>query len=435
MKQSASVSPAAAGHPELDGAARPAEQRSAVAMSSPDIGAAEREAVAAVLESRWLSLGPYLEDFERSVADYVGTNFAVAVSSGTAGLHLALIGAGVRDGDLVVTTPFSFIASANPIVYEGGVPIFVDIDPVTLNIDTEQAAEAVEQLHSGGGHRWLPPALAPTQARWRRRPKAILPVHVFGQPAHMEPLLETARKYGLELIEDACEAIGSEYNGRKAGTFGASSVFAFYPNKQVTTGEGGIIVTDDPDKAALFRSLCNQGRDQFDAWLAHARLGYNYRLDELSAAVGLAQMRRVDALLERRARVADWYGQRLAGIDGIRLPHVAPETTRMSWFVYVIRLAAEINRDAVMSALAEIGIPARPYFPPIHLQPFYRSRFGYREGQFPVTEAVSRSTLALPFSGVMTEDEVDVVCEGLRSVLNRVSVRRKRARITGSANL
>lgn len=429
MTNSVSVPETPVGRSEPDEALHATESRSLVAMSSPDIGADERAAVAEVMESRWLSFGPFLEEFERSVADYVGTAHAVAVSSGTAGLHLALIGAGIRHGDLVITTPFSFIASANPILYEGGVPIFVDIDSETFNIDAEKAAEAIEDLQSGAGHHWLPPALAPTQARWRRRPKAIVPVHVFGQPADMEPLVEASREYGLELIEDACEAIGAEYRGSRAGTFGSASVFAFYPNKQVATGEGGMIVTNDADKAALFRSLRNQGRDQFDAWLAHSRLGHNYRLNELSAAVGAAQMRRIDGLLERRAQVADWYRQRLADIEGVRLPHIASATTRMSWFVYVIRMATEINRDAVMSALDEVGIPARPYFPPIHLQPFYRSRFGYREGQFPVTEAVSRSTLALPFSGVMSEDEVSLVCERLAAVLNRVSVRRRRNRV------
>jgi len=224
----------------------------------------------------------------------------------------------------------------------------------------------------------------------------------------------------LVIIEDACEAIGAEYKGRKAGTFGDAAVFAFYPNKQMTTGEGGMIVTNRDDWDGLLRSLRNQGRDIFDAWLNHTRLGYNYRMDEMSAALGLAQLGRIEELLAKRDRVAGWYNERLKEADGIRVPYIAPTTTRMSWFVYVIRLEPDINRDALMTMLDEKGIPSRPYFTPIHLQPFYRERFGYREGDFPVTEAVGRSTLALPFSSVMTQDQVDYVCQKLAEVLKRL---------------
>ena len=391
-----------------------------IPMSSPDITAAEIEAVKRVLQTPYLSIGPYIAEFEERFAAYVGTRYAVGVSSGTAGLHLCVIAAGIGEGNLVITTPFSFIASANVILYERAIPVFVDIDPLTLNINPEQVAEAVHDLSKGGraARRWLPPALR--ESRFRLRPpKALLPVHVFGQPADMDPLLEIARAYGLAVIEDACEAIGAEYKGRKAGTFGDAAVFAFYPNKQMTTGEGGMIVTDRDDWDALFRSLRNQGRDVQDAWLNHSRLGYNYRMDEMSAALGLAQLGRIEELLSKRERVAQWYNERLKDVESVQVPYVASTTTRMSWFVYVIRLAPEIGRNAVMAALEERGIPSRPYFTPIHLQPFYRERFGYREGDFPITESVARSTLALPFSSVMTEEQLEYVCEQLAGVLRQ----------------
>ncbi|MCS7039742.1 MAG: DegT/DnrJ/EryC1/StrS family aminotransferase, partial [Caldilineales bacterium] len=259
-----------------------------IPMSSPDLTDAERAAVAAVLTTPFLSIGPQIEAFERAFAAYVGTRHAVGVNSGTSGLHLAVIAAGVGEGDLVITTPFSFIASANCILYERGIPVFVDVDPVTGNLDPEQAIAAAEDLMTGSAaaRRWLPPALRESNARPGKL-KAILPVHAYGQPADMDPLLTVARHYGLAVIEDACEAIGAEYRHRRAGTLGDAAVFAFYPNKQMTTGEGGMIVTERDDWADLFRSLRNQGRDVFDAWLNHTRLGYNYRLDEMSAALGL----------------------------------------------------------------------------------------------------------------------------------------------------
>jgi dTDP-4-amino-4,6-dideoxygalactose transaminase len=247
--------------------------------------------------------------------------------------------------------------------------------------------------------------------------KAILPVHAFGQPADMDPILDVARQYDLAVIEDACEAVGAEYKGRKAGTLGDAAVFAFYPNKQMTTGEGGMIVTGREDWGTLFRSLRNQGRDVFDAWLNHTRLGYNYRLDEMSAALGLAQLGRIEELLGKREKVALWYNERLMDVEGVQIPHVAPTTSRMSWFVYVVRIAAGIDRDRVMDRLKERGIPSRPYFTPIHLQPFYARKFGYHRGHFPVTEEAGDTCLALPFSGVMPEEQVNYVCTVLREVL------------------
>jgi perosamine synthetase len=391
-----------------------------IPMSSPDITAAEIEAVNQVLQTPYLSIGPRIAEFEERFAAYVGTRHAVGVSSGTAGLHLCVIAAGISENDLVITTPFSFVASANVILYERAIPVFVDIDPKTLNIDPTLVAEAAHNLTRRQGDRG---ARRQGDKETRGRLKAILPVHTFGQPADMDPILEVAREYGLAVIEDACEALGAEYKARRIGTQYAirntqhATVFAFYPNKQITTGEGGMIVTDRDDWGALFRSLRNQGRDVHDAWLNHSRLGYNYRMDEMSAALGLAQLGRIEELLSKRERVAQWYNERLKDVEGVQIPYIAPTTTRMSWFVYVIRLAPEIDRNAVMAALEEGGIPSRPYFTPIHLQPFYRERFGYRAGDFPVTEEVARSTLALPFSGVMAEEQVEYVCRHLPAAI------------------
>lgn len=389
-----------------------------IQMSSPDLIDQDIQAVHDVLKTPYLSMGPRIDAFERAVAELAGTRHAIGVNSGTSGLHLAVLAAGVGEGDLVITTPFSFVASANCILYERAIPLFVDIDPLTLNIDPALACEAVEALMSGGpGARpWLPPALReshPVEGKLR----ALLPVDVFGQPADCDPIVEAAQRHELIVIEDACEAIGAEYKGRKAGALGDVAVFAFYPNKQMTTGEGGMIVTDRDDWDRLFRSLRNQGRDDSGTWLNHVRLGYNYRLDEMSAALGLAQIERLDALLEKREQVAQMYNERLSEIEGVSIPYIAPTTTRQSWFVYVIRLSPEIDRNAVMSNLHQQGIACRPYFSPIHLQPFYTERFGYQPGDFPVTEAVSRSTLALPFYTNLDETTIDVVCDGLRRAI------------------
>ena len=360
-------------------------------MSSPDITQAEIDAVIGVLNTRWLSLGPKIGEFEQAFADYVGTAHAIGVNSGTSGLHLAMIAAGVGPGDEVITPSFSFIASANCVLYERGKPVFVDIALDTGNIDPACIEAAITP-----------------------RTKAIIPVHAFGQPADMDPILEIAAQHNLMVIEDACEAIGAEYKERPAGTFGDAAVFAFYPNKQMTTGEGGMIVTDDDGWANLFRSLRNQGRDVFDAWLNHTRLGYNYRMDELSAALGLAQIGRVDELLAKRAQVAAWYNERIDAIPGIRKPFISATTTKMSWFVYVIRCDEGVSRNRLMEYLEQEGIPSRPYFTPIHLQPFYQRELGWKRGDLPNTEKAGDTFLALPFSGVMTEEQVDYVADKLR---------------------
>jgi len=390
-----------------------------IPMSSPDLTNAEIAAVVQVLQTPFLSIGPQITAFEQAAAAYVGVRHAVGVNSGTSGLHLCVIAAGIKEGDLVITSPFSFIASANCILYERAIPVFVDVDPYTGNMDPALVAEAVEALTNDQrpttSNRWLPPAIRNSQFAIRKL-KAILPVHAFGQPADMDPILAVAHQHHLAIIEDACEAIGAEYKGRKAGTLGHAAVFAFYPNKQMTTGEGGMIVTDNEEWAKLFRSLRNQGRDTFDAWLNHTRLGYNYRLDEMSAALGLVQMQRIEELLAKREQVARWYNQRLADVESVEPPYIAP-TTCMSWFVYVIRVKQPANRDEIMRRLAEVGIPSRPYFTPIHLQPFYRERFGYQRGDFPITEYLGDVCLALPFSGVMTETQVDQVCVALQRAL------------------
>jgi dTDP-4-amino-4,6-dideoxygalactose transaminase len=385
-------------------------------MSDADIGDEEVALVTEVLRSRALSCGPMLERFERGFAERIGARFAVAVSSGTAGLHLALIAAGVAEGDLVVTTPYSFVASANAVLYQRAIPVFVDIDPATLNIDPDQVQQAVQDLHAGdaGARRWLPRKISGRPGRVR----AIVPVHVFGQPAAMDPILSVARDRDLAVIEDACEAIAGEYRGRAVGTLGDASVFGFFPNKQMTTGEGGIVATGNAAWASLFRSLRNQGRDNEGAWLAYSRLGFNYRLDDMSAALGVAQLRRLGELLDKRGRVAAAYTERLS-IPGVTPLPIHSTTTRRSWFVYVVRFDPEIDRDAVMRELADAGIPSRPYFPSIHLQPFYREHFGFQAGDFPHAEAASRATLALPFHPNLSVDAVDFVAERLAEAVRQ----------------
>jgi perosamine synthetase len=382
-----------------------------ISMSAPDLTDAEREAVLEVLGTPRLSMGPQIEAFEEVVAHYVGARHAVAVSSGTGGLHLCVRAAGITDGDWVITTPFSFIASANVILYERATPVFVDVDSRTGNIDPEQAAQAAQDLMRGGSSaaRWLPRKGAQREGRL----KAILPVDVFGQPADYDTLNAVAEARDLVVIEDSCEALGARYKDRPAGMLGDAGVFAFYPNKQITTGEGGVIVTQNTAWADACRSLRNQGRAPEDTWLEHTNLGYNYRMDEMSAALGRVQMDRIAQLLEKRSRVADWYAERLAEISDVEAPNLSPDTTRVSWFVYVVRLAADVDRGAVVEQLAAEGIPSRPYFIPIHTQPYFVERFEYRSGDFPVTEDLGERSLALPFSSVMKEDEVDRVCRTL----------------------
>ena len=366
-------------------------------MSMPQITGEEIHAVVRVMQSRNLSIGAQTIAFEKSAAEVAGAAFAVAVANGTAGLHLCMIAAAIGPDDEVITTPFSFVASANCILYERATPVFVDIDPETLNIDPGKIEGAVTS-HT----------------------RAIIPVHIFGQPADMDPILEIAQRHNILVIEDACEAIGAEYKGRRVGALGKAGAFAFYPNKQVTAGEGAVLVTNDEEWANLFRSLRNQGRDQFDEWLMHSRLGYNYRLSELNAAVGMVQMKRLEDLLRKRESVANEYIKRLRKIEGVSPLRLALNTTRMSWFVYPVRFSKVINRNLVMTLLAERGIPSRPYFTPIHLQPFYRKRFGYDHGDFPESEKAGSSILALPFYTDMKPEEVALVCDTMAEVVGEV---------------
>lgn len=386
-------------------------------MSSPDLTEAERQAVLNVLNTPHLSMGGQIEAFEQTFRNFTGWRHAIGVNSGTAGLHLCVRAADVQPGDWVITTPFSFVASANALLFENAVPVFVDVEERSGNIHPGLVAEAARDLMQGGkaAQRWLP--RRGVNVRPAGRLKAILAVDVFGQPADYDALQAIAGQYHLRLIEDSCEALGAEYKGRKAGTLGDYGVFAFYPNKQITTGEGGMIVTDDEAAGQYMRALRNQGRAPGDTWLQHTHLGYNYRLDEMSAALGTVQMNRLEELLQKREKVAEWYRKRLEGIAGVEPPALEGYTTRPSWFVYVIRLERGIDRAAVAHRLGERGIPVRPYFLPIHLQPYMVERFGYQPGNFPVTEDLGERGLALPFSGVMDEAQVELVCDTLRQVL------------------
>ena len=364
-----------------------------VPLSSPDITSKEIEAVTAVLETRHLALGPKMVEFEEKMAALAGRNFGIAVNSGTSGLHLLVRALGIGPGDEVITTSFSFVASANCALFEGARPVFVDIDPQTLNLDPALIGAAITP-----------------------RTKAILPIHAFGQPAAMEPILAIAQRHGLKVIEDACEAIGARYRGRPAGSFGDGSVFAFYPNKQITTGEGGVILTDEKEIATLCRSMRNQGRGEGGGWLDHVRLGYNYRLDELSCALGLAQLERLPEILARRAAVAEEYNRRLATLPGVTIPSISAEV-EMSWFVYVIRLDEQIDRDRVLELMGARGVQCRPYFNPIHLQGYYRREFGFKEGDLPITERVGRSVLALPFFTRLQGEQIAYVVESLKEAI------------------
>jgi dTDP-4-amino-4,6-dideoxygalactose transaminase len=391
------------------------EDQFAIPMSSPDITDAERQAVLSVLQTPNLSMGPQILAFEETFRDFSGRRHAIGVSSGTAGLHLCVRAAGIDPGDMVITTPFSFVASSNVLLFENAIPIFVDVDPLTGNIASERVLEAANDLANEGPAVWW--WLPRRGAESAQKLKAILPVDVFGQPADLESIRATADRFSLKMIEDSCEALGATYMDCKAGTVGDFGVYAFYPNKQMTTGEGGVVVTDDDQAADLMRALRNQGRAPGDTWLQHTYLGYNYRLDELSAALGAVQMRRLEEMLVKRERVAGWYGERLGGLTAVEIPAAASATTRLSWFVYVIRFVPDIDRDEVARRLDDLGIPARPYFSPIHLQPYMVERFGYQPGDFPITEDLGKRSLAIPFSSVMTEDQVDRVCQSLTKVL------------------
>ena len=360
----------------------------------PYITKLEERYVLQVLRSGILSIGPFIERLEKAFARKMGMRFACAVSSGTAGLHLALIAAGIKEGDEVITTPFSFVASANAILYVGAKPVFADIDPKTYNIDPKNI-----------------------ERRITKKTKAILPVHIFGQPADMSAIMRIARKHKLIVIEDACESLLATYKKKKAGAFGQSAVFAFYPNKQMTTGEGGMIVTNDPKVDELCRSLRNQGRTPNMQWLDHKYLGYNYRLDEMNAAVGVAQLENIDFLIKKRQELAARYSKALLPLaEHIVLPYTAPGSTH-TWFVYVVLLRnRKLNRDKVIMDLAKAGVQCKPYLPSIHLFEFYR-KLGHKPGEYPVSESTSERSFALPFYIGLTKKHISHIAQTVSKVI------------------
>jgi perosamine synthetase len=361
----------------------------------PVIGDRELELVKEVLLSGHLSLGPRLKQFEDDFAAKLGVEHASAVSSGTAGLHLSVRASGVQPGDEVITTPFSFVASANCVVYEGAKPVFCDIDPRTLNIDPNAAAAAVTEKTTG-----------------------LLPVHIFGYPADLPALERLASSKGLWIVEDACEALGARHgDGTPVGGRGHPAVFAFYANKQMTTGEGGMVITRDAETKARIDSERNQGRAPDMGWLDHDRLGFNYRLTDIACALGIAQLERLDEMLAARKRIAELYNEALKDVEGLELPCPDANGDERSWFVYVVQLPRDRDRDATIKALRDRGVDSKPYLPAIHLMSFYRERFGHREGEFPVCEDVSRRSIALPFFPALTDGQVAEVTGTLRDVL------------------
>jgi perosamine synthetase len=365
-----------------------------IPLARPVVGDREVELVERVLRSGQLSLGPMVGEFERRWAERIGCRQAVACSSGTAGLHCCLHALGLGPGDEVVTSSFSFVASANAVLFTGATPVFAEVDPLTFNMDPT-AVEA---------------AITP-------RTRAILIVDIFGYPAEVPSLVDIARRRGLGVVEDACQTIDGYYDGRKLGTFGHPAVYGFYANKQLTTAEGGIVLTDDEDLALTLRSLVNQGRSDDGAWLVHSRLGFNYRLSDVHCAIGIAQLERLDDMLAARARVAGWYQARLANLEGVTPMYEGRQ--RRSWFVYAPRLEPDLDRDRVIRDLDGMGVSAKPYLPSIHLQPYYREAHGHRPGELPVTEAISASTVALPFFPEMTEDQVERVSAALAGAIAR----------------
>jgi perosamine synthetase len=370
-----------------------------VYLSRPDITEKEIEAVCAVLRTPNLSLGPKGPEFEDAFADYIGRKRAVAVNSGTSGLFLCLSALGIGRGDEVIVTPFTFIASSNTIMMTGAKPVFVDIDPKTLNIDPAKIEAAIS-----------------------KKTKAIMPVEAFGSPADFDKIASIAKKNNLTILEDSCEALGSELNGKKAGTFGKMSVFAFYPNKQITTGEGGMILTDDDDLADICVSLRNQGRAKAGGWLNHERLGYNFRISDINCALGIIQLSRIEEIKAKRAQVAKWYQEMFAGYDRLIVPTEPPGCT-ISWFVFVVRLADRFTkkqRDEIIEAMKAAGIQIAVYFTPVHLQPFMAEQFGFKKGDFPVTESAAERTIALPFYNNLSKDDIALVCKTLKDSLEHV---------------
>jgi len=368
-------------------------------LSRPDITDREIQAVTDVLKSPDLSLGPKLREFEQAFAKYIGKKRAVAVNSGTSGLYLCMLALGIGPGDEVITTPFTFISTSNVVLMVGAKPIFVDIDPVTLNIEPEKIEQKIT-----------------------KKTRAIIPIEAFGSTAGFDKLRRIADKHKLVFVEDSCEALGSALNGKKAGTFGDICVFAFYPNKQITTGEGGIILTDDDKLADICVSLRNQGRAAGGSWLSHVRLGYNYRLSDINCALGIVQLSRIEEIKRKRKQVAKWYQENLAGDDRLIVP-TEPAGCDTNWFVFGVRLADKFtrqNREKVLQTMRDAGIQVSNYFTPVHLQAFMVERFGFKPGDFPITEKIAERTIALPFYNNLSKDEVGIVCDELRRAIDNL---------------
>ena len=370
--------------------------RREIGLSAPWLDEREEELAVDILRSGRLSLGPSIDRFEEELAAAVGAPYAAAVSSGTAGLHLLCVVAGIEPGDEVITSPYSFVASANCAIYEGAMPVFADIDPCTLNLDPA-AVEA---------------AITP-------RTRAIVAVDIFGYPSELEQLQRIASKHELTLIDDSCEALGARYKGRPLGSQGQDAVFAFYPNKQITTGEGGAVTTHSEETWRLLQSLRNQGRADGGGWLDHARLGFNYRIDDIRAAIGIGQLEKLDRILAARAEVAARYGELLADVEGLGLPWPDDAEHERSWFVYVVELPEGTDREAVIGSLGAHGIGTARYLPCIHLQSYMRERYGFAEGLCPVAEAKSAHTLALPFHARLPVDDQAYVAATLRAALGQ----------------
>jgi perosamine synthetase len=366
-----------------------------IPLSAPYLDEREEELVLEVLRSGRLSLGPTIDAFEEALAARVGAPYAAAVSSGTAGLHLLCRLARFGPGDEVITSPFSFVSSANCFLLEGATPVFADVDPRTFNLDPAAVEEAITE-----------------------RTRGIVAVDIFGYPCELDELRAIAERHGLVLIDDSCEALGAEYRGAPLGSHGPSAVFAFYPNKQIATGEGGVVTTHSEEEWRQLRSLRNQGRAyEGGGWFHHVQLGFNYRWTDLQAAVGLAQLEKLDDILARRAQVAARYSEALAPVEGVEPPLPDDADHRRSWFVYVVKLAPELDRDRIMVALRGQGVATAEYVPCIHLQPYMRERYGFGEGLCPVAEETSRRTLALPFATGLEPEDQERVVESLRAAL------------------
>jgi perosamine synthetase len=370
-----------------------------IPLSAPEITEPDIEAVTGVLRTSSLSLGPKVGEFERAISHYVGASDAIAVSSGTSGLHLCIRALGISEGDEVLVPSFAFIAVANTVRYEKAIPVFVDIDPETLNLDPS----LLEQVITA-------------------RTRAIIVVHTFGCPAELTSILQIAQRHGLFVIEDACEALGAEYEGQKLGALGNVGVFGFYPNKQITTGEGGAVVTSNPEIALKVRKLRNQGRDDSGEWFQHTELGYNYRISDINCALGIEQLKRIDAILDRRESIAREYSDILGSDPDLVIPAVASPRRKISWFVYVVRLSSrfdEPHRDWIVNEMKSRGIALGRYFAPIHLQPIYRSCDSGKTS-LPVTEFQASRALALPFFNRIREEEIKEVCQTLVELIRLV---------------